>query len=55
MKESRDETIKRLAYVIWQDRCRKCDPEACNEKQNYFRAKYTLYPEDMKLNEIHEL
>jgi len=55
MKESRDETIKRLAYCIWQDRCRKGEPDANNCEQNYLRAKQALYPNNITLDEINKL
>lgn len=55
MKEAKEENIKRLAYVIWQTRCRQGDPGSGNDKQNYFRAKHALYPEDMTLDEMYQL
>jgi hypothetical protein len=55
IRNDKEETIKRLAYVIWQSRCRSKDPDANNDKQNYFRAKHCLYPEDMKQEELNHL
>lgn len=55
MKESKEETIKRLAYCIWQERCRFRDPNANNAEENYLRAKQVLYPEEMTLDEIQKI
>ena len=55
MKENKEETIKRLAYCIWQERCRFGDPEANNEQQNYFRAKQVLYPDELTTEEMEKI
>lgn len=55
MKEAKEETIKRLAFRIWQDRCRRGEPDANNDRQNYFNAKYALYPEELTNEEREHL
>ena len=48
MNQAKQESIERLAFQIYKDRCRRGDPEACNEKDNYFHALKVLYPEEVK-------
>jgi len=55
MKENKEETIKRLAYVIWQDRTRRGEFDANNSEQNYFRAKQVLYPDEMTIEELEKI
>jgi hypothetical protein len=55
MTEEKDEAIRRLAYVVWQDRCRRGDPCANDEKQNWLIAKHCLYPEYMEIEDLRQL
>ncbi|MEI8350106.1 MAG: hypothetical protein WCI77_08120 [Candidatus Omnitrophota bacterium] len=48
MSEAKEETIKRLAYVIWQERIRRGEPDGGDAEKNYFMAQKVLYPEDIK-------
>jgi hypothetical protein len=50
-QETKDEVIKRIAFCIWQERCRNNDPDANNERRNWLRAKLCYYPEDMTAEE----
>jgi hypothetical protein len=40
-----NEAIQSLAFCIWQDRKRKGEPDADNEKKNWAIAKECLCPE----------
>jgi hypothetical protein len=42
MRECSEDTIKRVAYVIWQERTRLDEPDANDEIKNWFLAKKRL-------------
>lgn len=46
MKEP-EESIRILAYVVWQTRCRRGDWDANNDKKNWAIAKQVLYPDEL--------
>lgn len=52
MNENKNESISRLAYCVWQNRCRMGAKDANNEKLNWAIAKETLYPNELTYDEL---
>lgn len=52
MSKEKDESIRRLAFCVWQNRCRLGERDANDEKVNWAIAKLTLYPNELSFDEL---